>query len=87
MRTKWIVTETGDLEKVLIEEKKKSTPNMENIIHGTIGGYKYYKCRCQECTAAMRTYQKKFAETPEARERRNAKKREQRAKTRELLEK
>lgn len=32
--------------------------------HGTLNGYKYRKCRCEECRAAMNDYARKYSKTP-----------------------
>jgi len=68
------------------EQPKGKGAKGSSVKHGTVGGYKYWKCRCQPCTTAITQYQKKFTQSQEVRDRRNAKKREKRIQERMDLE-
>lgn len=57
------------------KHKANPSPNQE---HGKATTYKNEGCRCAPCRQAMRAYQSQFKESPEAKERRNQYKREQR---------
>jgi hypothetical protein len=54
----------------------------EEVDHGTPNGYKNQGCRCDPCRQAMRAYQRHFTESPEARA-----KRQERKKAKRLLAK
>ena len=69
-------TNRGNTIKPKLGQAKGIGVKGNGIKHGTIGGYKYYKCRCQECRVSARIYQKQFVESQEMRDRRNARKRE-----------
>jgi hypothetical protein len=56
------------------------------IPHGTDNGYKNYGCRCSDCTRAMRNYQRRYPESQQAKDRRNAYKRQLRAQKRAEME-
>ena len=71
-------TNTKNTVKKKFEPTKGIGSRGGQIKHGTVGGYKYYKCRCKECTTAITKYQKQFTQSQEIRNRRNAKKREKR---------
>ena len=53
------------------------------IPHGTANGYKNYGCRCVPCRKAVRAYQRRYVESPEAKARRNERKRKKRAEARQ----
>lgn len=33
---------------------------MTDILHGTLNGYQYHRCRCVECKAARATYNREY---------------------------
>jgi len=40
-----------------------STRRNMGLIHGTLNGYRYHKCRCDHCRMAQNAYMRKFRET------------------------
>ncbi len=36
----------------------------DSIDHGTVNGYTSYRCRCDNCLAAMRSWKQQYAQTP-----------------------
>jgi len=45
------------LEKLVYERRPRTRPPMR---HGTVSGYTYFRCRCEACRSAQRTYYRKW---------------------------
>lgn len=63
----------------------RNTP-FESIPHGTKNGYSNYGCRCAPCGKAMYEANKGYKESPEAKARRNERKRAKRLLAKQLAE-
>ena len=61
-----------------VRHKRYQTPFSE-IPHGTKNGYANFGCRCEPCTKAMRAYARQYPESPEAKAKRNERKKAKRA--------
>jgi hypothetical protein len=74
-------TSATEYSKSLRHKYRENQPT--NLVHGKVSTYTYYGCRCELCLEAVRIRRRGYKESPEAKERRNAYKREKRRLARE----